>query len=445
MDEPLPAALSSTGPIALADLDGVGALELLVGGRVIAGRWPEAPSSRIYRNLGGKWTLDEPNTKELGKAGLVSGAVFTDLDGDGWPDLVLACEWGPIRLFRNRRGSLHDETAAWGLAQFTGWWNGVAVGDFDGDGKLDIVASNWGLNSPYHASTQRPVRIYYGDLNDSGRVDLLEAAFDPYLRNWAPMWMRDVLAGSLPWIADKFPSHRAYSEAGAEAILGDRLGRASRLEANTLASMVFLNRGSRFEPMELPAEAQWAPAYAATVADFDGDGCEDVFLSQNFFGPEAPVPRLDAGRGLLLHGNGTGKLTAVPGQDSGLLIYGEQRGAAVCDFNEDGRADLVVTQNGAATRLFVNAGAKPGLRVRLQGPPSNSTAVGATVRLRFGNRLGPAREVHAGSGYFSQDSPVFVLGTPDQPTGIIVRWPGGRTTEHPIPNGTNTIALRADD
>lgn len=437
--------MSSTGPIALADLDGDGELDLFVGGRVIPGRWPEPTASPIYRNHGGKWTLDEPNTKPLEHVGLVSGAVFTDLDGDGWPDLLLACEWGPIRLFRNRSGTLREETAAWGLAQFTGWWNGVAAGDFDGDGRLDIVASNWGLNSPYHASTRHPAQIYYGDLSDGGRVDLLEAAFDPYLRKAAPLWIREVLTGSLPWIAGQYPSHRAYSEAGVASILGERLGRASRLEANTLASLVFLNRGDRFEPLELPPEAQFAPAFAATVADFDGDGFEDVFLSQNFFATEAQVPRLDAGRGLLLRGDGTGKFSAVSGQDSDLLIYGEQRGAAAGDCNEDGRTDLVVAQNGAATRLFLNAGAKPGLRVRLAGPPPNPTAVGATVRLRFGHRLGPAREVHAGSGYLSQDSPVLVLATPESPTAIMVRWPGGRTTELPISSGGITITVKLEN
>jgi hypothetical protein len=144
-----------------------------------------------------------------------------------------------------------------------------------------------------------------------------------------------------------------------------------------------------------------------------------------------------------LRGDGAGKLTPVPGQESGVKVYGEQRGAALADYDQDGRVDLVVTQNGGETKLYHNEGALPGLRVRLQGPAGNPTGVGAIVRLRFGERSGPAREVRAGSGYWSQDSAVLVMGTPEPATQVWVLWPGGRTNATNIPNGAKEISVTA--
>jgi hypothetical protein len=215
------------------------------------------------------------------------------------------------------------------------------------------------------------------------------------------------------------------------------------IEVTMLASMVFFNRGDHFEPVPLPREAQFAPAFAVCSGDFDGDGNEDVFLSQNFFDAEPMTHRDDAGRGLWLRGDGRGGLAAVPGQESGIQVYGEQRGAALCDFDGDGRVDLVVSQNGAQTKLYRNVGARPGLRVRLQGTAGNPSGIGASVRLKFGERFGPAREIHAGSGYWSQDSPVLVFGTPAPPTEVWVRWPGGGVTTSPVPADAKEVTATA--
>jgi hypothetical protein len=128
------------------------------------------------------------------------------------------------------------------------------------------------------------------------------------------------------------------------------------------------------------------------VADFDGDTHDDIFLSQNFYEMAPTTPRLDAGRGLLLKGDGLGGFTSVPGRESGILVYGEGRGAAAADYDGDGRLDLAVAQNGAATRLFRGVAGRPGLRVRLQGTPVNPEAVGAVVRL-----VGEQVSWHSGS------------------------------------------------
>jgi hypothetical protein len=260
--------------------------------------------------------------------------------------------------------------------------------------------------------------------------------------------MRDALASAYPPLTGRFPTHRAYSEATMEQILAVLPKPADQVQATTLASMVFFNRTNHFEAVELPYAAQIAPAFAVNVGDFDGDGNEDVFLSQNFFAlatrmlrPDDAGYRLDAGRGLWLRGSGGGRLEAVPGQKSGILVYGEQRGAALCDFDGDGRVDLAVSQNGAETKLYRNVLGKPGLRVRLNGPPGNPDGVGATLRLVFGERMGAAREIHGGSGYWSQDSVVQVMGCPEPPTQIWVRWPGGKTTTSLIPAGVKEIMV----
>jgi len=216
---------------------------------------------------------------------------------------------------------------------------------------------------------------------------------------------------------------------------------AKQVEVNTLATAVFLNRGDHFELMPLPREAQWTPAFGICVADMDGDGAEDIFLAQNFFPVNPEMSRLDAGRGLWLRGDGKGGFTPVPGQESGVTVYGEQRGSAVADYDADGRTDLVVTQNGAPTRLYHNVGAKQGLRVRLKNTGLNDRAIGATLRLKFGTREGPAREIHAGSGYWSSDSVVQVMATPEPPTQVRVRWPAGRETTSDVPQGAKEITV----
>lgn len=440
--ENVPSGLaSSLGPVALADIDGDGDLDLFAGGRVMGGRWPEPADSRIYRWEGDRFEVDAAKSQALQKVGLVSGAVWSDLDANGTPELILACHWGPIRVFRIADGRLREATAELGLDPFTGWWNSVTTADLDGDGKLDIVAGNWGLNSPYRASPARPARLFFGDVLGRGMVDVFETEYDAS-GAVAPLRPLDIVAAAIPPLRDRFATHRAFAKITIDELLAPHKTSVRQLQAATLASMIFLNRPGRFASVELPSEAQWAPVFGVNAADFDGDGAEDIFVSQNFFDTQLELPRLDAGRGLLLRNDGKGHLAAVPGDRSGIKLYGEQRGAAVADFNQDGRVDLVITQNAGPTRLFANSVAKRGLRVWVEGPPANPHAIGATLRVQMGARLGPAREIRAGSGYWSQDSPVQVLASPEPPSHVFIRWPGGQEQRIPVPADTRQIRIR---
>ena len=170
-------------------------------------------------------------------------------------------------------------------------------------------------------------------------------------------------------------------------------------------------------------------------------------MAQNFFASQRETPRSDGGRGLLMLGDGKGGLETISGVESGITVYGEQRGSAVSDFNKDGRPDLVITQNGALTRLYQNKEARSGLRVKVNAGLANPTGVGSVVRLVLeGGKLGPARLITAGSGYWSQDSAVQVLGSPKEtkPNHLEVFWPGGKTTRIEIPEGAKEIQVGSD-
>ena len=438
--ELLPTGSAALGSIALADVDGDGDLDVFVAGRHQPGRYPEAVSSTVWLNHGGKLVLSPAWSEPFTKLGLVAGATFVDLNQDGKPDLALTTDWGAVRIFINRGDHFEDATKAWKLDGLKGWWTGIVAGDFNGDGRMDLACGNWGQNSVYALYRPHPLRLFHGEWSGTG-VQILECWGSG--TNWFPVHDRLWLERGFPGLATDFPTHAAFSTASARDILRSAYDSAAYVEASEFSSMVFLNEGGSFKPVPLPREAQWAPIFSVNVADVDGDGIEDLFCTQNFFGTATDITREDAGQGLWLKGRGDGSFESIEASVTGIHVYGEQRGAALADFDQDGRIDVALTQNGGATRLFANRHATPGMRVVVKGPKANPDAIGAQIRILYaGGNPGPARSLQAGSGHWSQDSATPILGLRAVPEAVWIRWPGGRQQTVPVRPEQRSIVLQ---
>lgn len=352
----LPAVTDGAGCVVVADFDGDGLPDVFLGGRSVPGRYPLFSESHLWLNRGGKF--EDATPPGLRRPGIVTAAVAVDVDGDGKLDLMLTTAWGPVRYFHNEADGLFERTAEVGLDARTGWWNAIAAGDLDGDGRPDFVVGNQGLNTVYTAAADKPELLFYGDLDGSGTSNLVGAYFVGEFG--FPHDGLAELSRAMPSIRARFPTYAKYAAAPIDDLFGmDRLRRAIRREANTLESGVLLNKkeGFRFEP--LPPLAQIAPARGLALVDVNGDGQLDLVIGQNDFSPEPQVGRMDGGVSLVLLGNGRGQFEPLLPDASGVLVPEEVRRLAVVDLDGNGRPDLVFRVSPGAFRCFARLPGSP--------------------------------------------------------------------------------------
>jgi hypothetical protein len=444
----LPSLHVSAGAVAAADFDGSGRLGLFIGGRVLPGQYPLAPQSALWANRGGRFEdVTDSMAPGLREVGMVTSALWSDADGDGWPDLLLTLEWGQVKYFHNSGGrSLEDWTEKAGFAAAgTGWWSSIASADFNGDGRPDYVVGNVGLNTPYSASPEQPALLYYGDFAGTSSSQIIEAYYEG--GRIFPRRSRRDLGAAIPSILKRYPRNDYYARATLGEIVGDaNLASARRFAATEFRSGVFMSRPDgtfRFEP--LPRVAQISPIQGLVACDLDGDGRPDIYAVQNSYSPIPSVGRFDGGLSQMLRGDGRGGLEAVAPLSSGLVVPGDAKGLAIVDLAGSGWPDLLVTRNNAQTLAFRNSRVAGNnfLRVVLRGARGNPSAIGARVSLELAGGASQVAEVHAGSGYMSQSSPSCFFGYPDAspPLRVRVRWPGGPATVHEVTGRPPVLVL----
>jgi hypothetical protein len=436
----LPGEPVSSSVAAAADIDRDGDLDLFIGGRVIPGRWPKSPGSRLYLNESQpgqpKFVLaPDEQAGALKSCERATAAIWSDLDRDGWLDLMVTHEYGPIRVFQNRQGTLVDLSDELGFRARHGLWNGLAGRDLDGDGDLDFVATNFGINTTYKASAKKPELLYYGDLEGTGEFRLVEAKFGDDCQ--LPRRGLSCSSNAMPSLKDKLGTYQNFAIASLSEIYSPRrLESSGKLEMTELRNFVFLNQSEegriKFDAVPLPRMAQLAPGFGVVITELTGDDRPEVVLAQNFYSPQREVGRMSGSVGAsVLSWKGDGQFEVLEPRETGVLISGDTKAVTVNEFNGDGIPDLAFTENNGPVSTFLNSSRGDFIAVKVRGKKGNLRAIGTRMTLK--NETGDSQtiEIVGGGSYLSQSGSVhfFGGGKPGSRGKLTlhVRWPDGET------------------
>jgi hypothetical protein len=334
--------------VSLNDYDKDGDLDLFVGGRLSPKKYPYPSNSRILENQSSSGNIQfvdvtEKKNSALKNIGLVTTSKWVDIDGDSWEDLVIAGEWMSIRIFKNNEGkSFTEVTKDVYKAKQRGWWYDIEKGDFDNDGDMDLIVGNLGLNYKYHASVDKPFRVYLNDFDENATYDIVLSYKSDDTEY--PVRGRQCSSEQMPAIKEKFKNYNSFASASLEEIYSDQMLEESlKYEISSFASVYLENKDGKFIAKNLPYQAQLSNINAMVVKDIDNDGNLDIVLGGNMYNAEVETPRNDASYGLWLKGDGNNGFSAQLPRETGLVIRGDVRNIKAIRVGDE--SHLLVAKN----------------------------------------------------------------------------------------------------
>jgi hypothetical protein len=317
---------SSNISIAIAyDFDGDGDLDLFVGGRDVPQNYGADPSSYIYVNDGKGRFTDMAKTKNpnIASIGMVTCAAWADVVGDTKKELIIAGEWMAPKIF-SYNGDHFIEVKT-NLDSLSGWWQSMSVGDFDGDGKQDIVLGNIGENFYLNPDQHNPVKLWINDFNNNGTIDkILTRTVDGTDKT---VFLKHEIQEQIPSLKKQNLKHAEYAKKTIHELFSeDVLSKSIVKKFNYPSSIIALNRGNgRFVIQKLPPLTQISSVNAIHQIDINKDGYMDLILGGNNFGFPPQFGRLDASYGDVLINDHKGGFTRLDYNQSGLEVKGVVR------------------------------------------------------------------------------------------------------------------------
>lgn len=408
LDQNFSSVKASGSTVRAMDFDQDGYLDLFVGGRTPVANYPFAENSFLLKNRNGVLEdVTDQLAPDLRNVGMVTDAVWSDVDLDGRMDLVVVGELMPITVFRNDGEKLQKIDA--GLGEYLGWWNSITSGDFDQDGDVDFVVGNLGMNNHHHPTKERPVKIYAKDFDKNGSVDPITFS---WYKNRAgeyqsfPSHFWADLYGQSTLFRKKFERYKTYALSTEESLLSEEEKKDALVLTGNYDRSVYVENvgGGKFQVHPLPAMAQLGPVNGLLAEDVNGDGFLDILLTGNDYGNEIFIGKLDALIGLVLLGDGEGGFVEMSPSRSGFVVPGDAK-ALVKLTSASGAPLYIASQNRGELKVFQG-----------QNYPNQTIVPGSDVAallVELENGKTQRIEVTYGAGFLSQSSRELTL-----PSGV---------------------------
>lgn len=341
-----PPVIGNFSTLQLCDIDGDGDEDVFLGARNVPGNYGLPPRSYLLINNRDNWVNIAP--PELANAGMVTDASWADVDNDGDKDLILVGDWMAITIYKNENGNFGTKQT---IPNSNGWWNRITAADIDDDGDTDFVLGNWGLNTKFKASPQRPLTMFVNDFDRNGRAESIINWYPPLDSVAYPFSTMPEITAQIAILKSQVSKYADYGNKTYDQLFSQELrDKSLRYEANYLQSAILYNNQGNYELKALPIEAQFAPIFSITVNDLDEDGKKDIWLGGNFYALKPQAGRHNASNGIFLKGSGNGNFVYVAPEQSGIKVKGEVRDAAM--IGTKGKHQLIVARNNDKVLLF---------------------------------------------------------------------------------------------
>jgi hypothetical protein len=346
----LPQIRQSSQCVKASDIDSDGDLDLFIGTRLIPGAYAFPATSYILINERGKFKkASQEIAPALSNIGMVTDAVFTDIDNDKDEDLMLVGEWMEIKVLTNTNGSFEDDSEKYGLKNTRGIWWSITASDLDNDGDDDYVIGNLGKNNKFKATKEHPFKVYANDFDNNGTNDVVLAKF--YKGDYVPLRGRECTSQQMPYVAEKFKDYHSFASSKLIDILPEeKVEDAVVYEIENFESIILINENGKLIRKPLPNAAQIAPIKSILVVDINNDGNQDLITIGNHYGVEVETPRYDAGFGGVLLGDGTNNFKNMSPKESGFYVPHDSRD--IQQIKQKNNVLIFVTNNDAKPSLF---------------------------------------------------------------------------------------------